>query len=283
MTAARFDLCVVLYRAPVETRAFLTSLLDLAPTPRFRLHVLDNSPDDQAWHVLADFSEPLREAGVPVLADRDPSNPGFPRGINRLATWGDAEFVGVLNADTKFVAHDTLARIAAMFDEESDVAIQGPRQTTSDGRLMHTGWVWDRDGSGQVQRHQFDGVLYDDGESYRDVKDLEMITGSALFARRSVWDDLAACPTFRDSCPDAEGPLLPTQHYHDDSWLTAHAHHHGHRLVYRGDIPFVHEYHRSHEEDGPYDREAWATAWPMFQRVMDEHGISTRRGSNALS
>lgn len=278
MSPPRFDLLVVLYQAPAETQAFLDSLLDLAPSPRFQLYVLDNSPDDEAWNVLADHAGALREAGIPVRADRDPSNPGFPRGISRAAAWGDAEFIGVLNPDVRFLEPDTLGKIAGMFDAEPDVAIQGPRQCDSAGRLVHSGWAWTPDGAGQGHRHDLLGP----GE-YRDVIDTEMITGSALFCHRDVWDELAECPGYRAACPEAEGPLGDYQHFMDDSTLCAHAFEHGHRIVYRGDLDMIHESGRSASADSDYIRNAWATARPEFDRVMGRMGISTRRGPRSLS
>lgn len=278
MSESRFDLCVVLYRAPAETRAFLNSLLRLDREPGFSLLMLDNSPDDAAWCALDGWVDDLAPDEVDFYAERDRSNPGFPRGISRLATWGDAEFIAMLNPDAEFLAPDTLARVAAMFDAEPDVAIQGPRQCDSAGRLVHSGWAWLPDGSGQGHRHD----VYGPGE-YRDVIDTEMITGSALFCRRSVWEELADCPNYRAACPTAIGPLGDYQHFMDDSTLCAHAFEHGHRIVYRGDLDMLHESGRSAAPDSDYIRDAWATARPEFDRVMDRMGISSRRGPRALS
>jgi hypothetical protein len=54
---------------------------------------------------------------------------------------------------------------------------------------------------------------------------------------------LSECPHYRAIDPASEGAMLTTHLYYEESWVSAHAHSHGHRVVYVGDATMEHRWH----------------------------------------
>jgi N-acetylglucosaminyl-diphospho-decaprenol L-rhamnosyltransferase len=127
--APGLDVVIVAYRCEALLRDCLASLREHPPERPMAIHVVDNdSRDGTAEMVDREFPEVrLTEAG---------SNLGFSAANNLAIRDSNAEYVLVLNPDTRVTA-DALDRLLAVMDERSEIGICGPKLVLEDGTLDH--------------------------------------------------------------------------------------------------------------------------------------------------
>lgn len=264
---ALLDLVAVAYDAPDETGRFLDSLRHVGVPFTFTL--VDNaSPDERARRVISD-----RWADVLALPDLTRSdlifngrNAGFAAACNTAAAIGDAPFLVLLNCDTQWrpgVAETVLSTFAG----DEAVGIVGPRTVDSHGRLTHSGVLPIGPGGRFAHRHW----LQPDRGQASDVIDAATVPGAVLFARRAMWTALADCPRYRSVARTADGPLLPTKHFFEDTWCCVHARAHNWRVVYDGRACMIHEWDRS--EPGTATRHH-AESRAAYLAACRAHGIA---------
>jgi hypothetical protein len=99
-----------------------------------------------------------------------------------------------------------------------------------------------------------------------------MVAGSALFVKRELWELLAECPTYRGVWPDAEGAMLETEHWYEDTWLCYHAHAHGFSSVYFGQATMIHKWHGASPKGGEVDKKMQGSR-KLFRETCDAHSI----------
>lgn len=125
----RVDVVIVNY----NTADLLVETLEELPTGmpegvEWRVFVADNDSSDESVDLLrADFPEvELIEMGY---------NAGFCRGNNAAIRRGDAEFVLLVNTDTRLFP-DTVARLLETMAEDPSAAVVAPRLEFADGRFQ---------------------------------------------------------------------------------------------------------------------------------------------------
>jgi N-acetylglucosaminyl-diphospho-decaprenol L-rhamnosyltransferase len=127
--APSLDVVIVAYRCEGLLRDCLTSLCERPTSRPMTIHVVDNdSRDGTAEMVEREFAEVrLTKAG---------SNLGFSAANNLAIRDSNAEYVLVLNPDTRVTA-GALDRLLALMDERSEIGICGPKLVLEDGTLDH--------------------------------------------------------------------------------------------------------------------------------------------------
>lgn len=206
--------------------------------------------------------------GYPVLIHRE--NVGYNVACNEAAAnrvaLGPHDTLVFLNADTE-LKPGTLQGCYAHL-QQPGVGIVGPRQVNRRGEITHAGIA----GTHTAPAHR--GWKQADVGQFNDVLDVVTVSGSAYFMRRAVYDSLAQCPIFQASDPNATGAFLTCIHYFGETWISYHAHAHGHAVRYIGDVPpMIHEWHQASPQAGGIGELNWARDQAMFRAACDDHGI----------
>lgn len=243
MTEPLLDLVAVTYEAPRETGAFLASLKHI-DVP-FRLTVIDN----------ASPSETVRQTiltGLPSTAGNclgatyifNDENVGYARAINAgMLAWPDpAPYAAILNADVEFLPSESIQAVTDHFEHFPYVGIIGPRTMDDRGRFTHAGIV---NTKLKPRNHHRGWLEFDNGTQYRDIRNVNTVSGATYFVRREMWDQLTKCPLYQEAAPGAEGAFLPTKHFYEETFCSYHARYHGWRVVYFGETAMIHKWHRS--------------------------------------
>lgn len=267
------DLCVVnyntedklqrLYQTIHRSLGPLKSGKGIIPGKHMRLFIADNGSDEISF---AKFLH--KNTGVHVEFNR---NIGYSAACNKLASQGEGDIIGLLNADVWFTIQDVIA-IQQAFDEHPEMAIMGPKQRDEAGKITHAG-VFGTETHPQMRGwHQPDptDVLY------RDYLEAITVAGSAYFIRRSVWGELTACPVHvqfhKERGLVGEGAFLQTPHYFEERACSAHARAHGYRVWYDGTISIGHSWHASHPIGSSHDQ-MFHVSKRMYQDFADMHGF----------
>lgn len=262
---AEIDLVAVAYQAPQETMRFLQSL-DQVEVP-FTLVVVENcSPDPMVRDVLKSKWDWVSRIPLCVQADLliSKENIGYASACNLGASYGTAPAIALLNCDTEWRVGVGSRVLETLKDEQ--VGVVGPRTTDLRGYLTHSGIV--KSGKGN-DAHRF-WRARDMGQA-SDVLDVPTVSGATYFIRRSVWDELATCPIYREVAPEALGAFLPTKHYFEETFCSYHARSHGWRIVYDGGAHMIHEWNRS---DPHLSSSLWNESRDYFLAACEAHGIT---------
>jgi GT2 family glycosyltransferase len=250
------DLIIVNYKTPLDLKVCLRSLDRHGSTMDATLTVVDVGAENHET-VL-----PWAGGDGTLIGVTD--NIGYGRACNLAAARGHAGIIGCFNADIEFTSG--LADCHDAFNEHADWAVLGPRQLDGQGRVRHAGIF----GTHSAPAHRgWNELAFD---RYIDVRDAVTVAGSAYFIRRAVWDQLTACPLYRDIAPDALGAFLPTRHYYEETWASYHAAAHGHRVIYYGAATLIHHWHRASPVGGWADQQM-PISRDYFRAACDHHGI----------
>lgn len=259
---------VVNYKTPKMLHRFADSYQEFVKTEDSRLVVVDvesDYTDDSYSGVDADI----------FLWSQD--NIGFARSVNLGVQTGlgilDADIIGIFNADTAFLNSECITTTLKCFSEDN-VGVVGPRQVDSKNRVTHAGF-YNKNGTivgpGWHERNV---------GQYISVMDAHYVSGSAMFVRRTVWDELSSCESFLDASPEADGAMLVTPHYYEDRFLCEHALAHGHRVIYNGSGTMLHEWHASSPVGSWVDQEHKESR-KIFSNACRVHGFSILRSAEA--
>ena len=180
------DVVVVAYNSRDALRECVEPLCD---RDGVAVTVVDNaSPDDSLAAV----------AGLPVDAIRLASNGGFGHGCNVGWRRGHGDYVLFLNPDAR-IAADSLQRLAAVLEEDSDVGIVGPRIVDEDGSLEYSIRRFPRLSSTYAQalflhrvwwRARWADEVVRDAQHYNAPSRTEWLSGACLLVRRSLLEVL---------------------------------------------------------------------------------------------
>lgn len=263
---AEMDLVVICFQAHEETVGFFESLKEHGDVP-YRLIAVVNHGEDH------EYMMDIVRAGATMLMDSEffvefvlqenSDNEGYAKAVNAGSRLGDAKYIAVLNNDIKFLCC-SLSGVVKVFESDDEIGIVGPKQIDSSGKLTHGGIIemgngWDK--------HRY-WMVQDDGRA-DDEFDAPMVSGSAMFTRRDVWDDMAACPMFTLAAPFATGAFLPTPHFFEETYYCYHVRLHGYKCRYAGKVAMIHEWHKS-TTVGSRDMEK---PRQMFISALQTHGF----------
>lgn len=261
------DICIVSYRTPIYLERMLESLMEYAPVDS-KIFIRVNCMDDDDARVLADYKDVVHHI---EFGD----NIGYARSVNRLASLGVNPVIAVFNADVKFDSNAIQYCVDELM-EHDDWGVLGPRSVDSRGKLTHAGIF----GSNSSPKHR--SWKSSDSNSVQDVKEAVTVSGSAYFVKRSVWDELTICPSFREACHDlyqdveGESPLgafLPTDHYYEETFCSYHARSHGYKVIYLGSAKVIHEWHKSSSIGSDISDGKMKKSRLEFRVACDIHGI----------
>lgn len=258
------DLCIVSYNtAPLLLRLYktFTKSIDDSLTP-VRMFFTDNGSTDESRHFLAKMKD-WHVADVYFG-----ENVGYARACNRMAACGSSEIIGLLNSDIWFT-HQDIDAIQKSFDAHPEMAILGPKQRNEQGLIVHAGI----EGTNDAPKHRGWKKPDPNDELYRDFKEMVTVSGSAYFIRRSVWEELTSCPTYRESAPDAQGAFLPTPHFYEETFCSYHAKEHDHKVFYDGSISIGHTWSASMGHQDPKIRQMFLESREIFRKAAAHHGI----------
>lgn len=233
------DIVVVNYRTPNSLHRFLESLVNYPPSVPYNVWVYNVSPQYKDLRIVSDFSRKL----LTLKAMGADDNVGYGRAVNNAGARGSHDVIAVFNADVEVTPGSLDNCRQALIDQE-DWGLLGPRQIDSAGLITHGGIV------GPPDDPRF-RTFKSHHSGYEDVlDDVPTIMGSAVFIKRTVWNELRACPlyqgfgtTFYGRIP--VGPFLETQLYFEETWAAYHARKHGWKVVYYGSVTMGHEWHVS--------------------------------------
>lgn len=259
------DLVAVAYRAPNETARFLRSL-ESVEVP-FTITVVENASPEPDVRSILESGWPLVEK-IPTCVEArlifNAENVGYARACNQGAALGEAPVLALLNCDTEW--RDGVGeRILETFSNVPRAGIIGPKTTDLRGRLTHAGI----EKRGKNDQHRF-WMTQDLGQA-DDVIEVPTISGATYFILREVWDELTACPIYREVVPRARGAFLPTRHYFEETFCSYHARAHGWKVIYDGGAHMIHEWNKSDPKAGP---KFWNDSRDLFLRACNAHGIT---------
>lgn len=261
------DLCVVSYKTPGYLDHFLRSVEDNpAERQSVYLRLNDYTPEDQ--EVVSRNHDVLDHVEFGA-------NIGYSLAVNRLASYGDNDIIGIFNADV-VVGPGVLQSCCEALRANPSWGILGPRSVDSSGRITHAGVF------GSPSKPQHRGWKSRDSSKYLDVKSAVTVSGSAYFVKRSVWEELALCPIYQEACaviyeePERScpsGAFLPTDHYYEETFCSYHARSHGYDVVYYGPECVIHEWHKSSKVGDPATDGKMDKSRGEFRIACDLHGI----------
>lgn len=255
------DLVVVNYHTPHDLAAFLASLDRFPPTTCATLTVVDVETTDTEPATIEWAAGTARRIAVS-------DNIGYARACNLGAQDGTGDIIGLFNADIEATAHAIDFCTAALVASD-DWGALGPCQVDTRNRIRHAGIF----GSNAAPVHRGWNEIH--RNQYVDIREAVTISGSAYFIKRRVWDELTACPLYRDIAPDATGAFLPTSHYYEETYCSYHAREHGHRVMYYGPVTMVHKWHQASPVGGwaelqmPISREYFRKACAHHMMACD--------------
>jgi GT2 family glycosyltransferase len=157
----------------------------------------------------------------------------YAQAVNRALAGSMSPYVCALNADT--VMREFPQAVFDVFASDPAIAVVGPRQVDADNRIRHAGVF----GPNEKPQHRMWGeplTPENDAATSEFALDAAMVSGSVLFARRDVWEEL--------------GGFLETRHYFEDTAFCFLARHRGYRVVYTGATTWLHLWNQSLPSEG---------------------------------
>jgi glycosyltransferase involved in cell wall biosynthesis len=262
------DLCVINH----TTKPLLERLLD----------TLHQDDDSKTWDLYivdsgsTDGSDEYLSVEVPIYyrvkGGWCTDNVGYAAACNFAAAQGTGDIIGLLNADV-WMTTDDVRRIEAAFQEDAEVAIIGPKQRNEQNFITHAGIV------GSPTSPEMRGWREHDPTDhlYRDRVSCVTVSGSAYFIRRSTWQELTECPTYRSTVAamgstGIPGAFLPTKHYYEETWCSYHARAHDWKVVYEGGVSIGHTWHASSPVGSLADQQ-FETSRKAFRGACARHNI----------
>jgi len=200
----------------------------------------------------------------------DTENCGYAQAVNwAVSSQSESDFdnIAIFNADTKFIDHFIVDSCVDLLDSNDDIAVVGPMQFDSQGRITHAGIF----GTNDKPFHR--AWLSRDKDAHRYVADCVSVSGSAYFIKRKVWDEMFNCHLYKEIDPDSKGAMLQTPHYYEETYLSYHVREHGYRVVYNGEAEMIHEWHKSSPVDGEVDSKFMPISQSIFRKACDYHDI----------
>lgn len=255
------DVVVVNYKTASDLVTFLESFEAHPPSCPWELWIMNVNPTGLDKRAGEKWRHQLGDRAHHCLFVE---NVGYARACNDAIQRGMHDIVAIFNADI-ILAAGALDECRDALLAHDDWGILGPRQIDERGRITASGIF----GTVTAPKHRsfHDDAAGADGDRYIDVRDDAIYAaGSAMFAKRTVVDELSRCEL---------GPgefLLPTPHYYEESFACRHALGHGHKVAYLGTTTVVHLWHRASPIGGTVDR-TMSVSKELFRNACDQHGL----------
>lgn len=244
------DLCVVSFNTQPLLKRLVDTLHSDIDDYSWSLYLQDNASTDRTLDYLNTccMDHPTWDGHVyeHMAAWAGDENVGYSAACNRLASMGHEKILGFLNADVWLKTEDVKA-IQRAFDDDNSIDILGPKQRNEDGVITHAGIF----GTNTAPKMRGWKSVDCEDKMYRDTTPAIGVSGSAYFIRRDVWDELAACETYKEflnqkfGLKESPGAFLPTPHFYEETWCSYHARAHGYNVVYDGRTSIGHTWHAS--------------------------------------
>ena len=187
------DVLVVTYQSSADLPCFLDSLPAAADETEINLIAVDNASTDGSADLLADHA---------TILLRNERNVGLTQAINQAAAVGDAEWLLVVNPDTRLAPGSITALITTAKDTERVGAV-GPRIRDLDGRDYPTGRRFPSVVGGAL--HALLGAVWPNNPATRAYHHQERLTttpttvdwisGACMLIRREAFDAISGFDT----------------------------------------------------------------------------------------
>lgn len=252
------DIVVVNYKRHDLTKQFLDSFFQYEPSSYYTLTVIDNEGDyGMAYRLKREYPG--------VLFYIMEQNLGYARACNFGVGLNDNPYVVLFNNDMTFINDNCIDLCIDYLKNNDDVAVVGPLQYSSNGKVTHGGIFGTLD---KPEHRQFGGNNID---SCRDVREAVTVSGSAYFTKRSIWNEMQNCSIFKSEFPEAKGAFPPFPHFFEETLYSYHISGHGYKCVYLGTAEMIHEWHQS-SPHGSQD-ENFKYGQKYFRQFCSKHGI----------
>jgi len=194
-------------------------------------------------------------------------NIGYARAVNRFVSIYGYRFenIAIFNADTRFLDSNCVDSCINLLESDEKIAVVGPLQTNSSGQITHAG-IFGTNTSPSHRAWKSSNL----GE-VRDVRDAITVSGSAYFIKRSVWEELANDPLYKEIDPESTGAFLNTDLYYEETWCSYFARHKGYRVMYNGGAHMIHEHDSSPNSELS---NSMKESREIFRKACDHLGIA---------
>lgn len=197
-------------------------------------------------------------------------NLGYAKACNYGASLSNSKYIGLFNSDTFFVNNTCIDRCIEFLEDHPDVGVVGPLQYSRSRlprKITSAGVI----GPGYQPKQR--GFNKPDNGQFRDVLEVLMVLGSAMFIRREAWDAIAHDPVFRKHWPNALGAMPEHFLYYEDTSVCYAMPKFGYRVFHVGDqgAEMVHEWHKTIGNNS--SRNWLAESRVLFRSLMDDWGI----------
>lgn len=228
---------VVNYRTPRLLENFVDSYYAQSSKVPTELIIIDVDVTESSLEESKQILSKYRDQGHVFQYWPMFHNCGYSGACNYAATVSTKEVVAFFNADTSLF-DDTLDICFNYLKHHPQVAICGPLQVNSQGRITHAGIV----GTNKNPQHR--GWQSSNPKNYRDnIEDVVSVSGSAYFIKRNIWDILT--DKLKEYEPATEGAMLNTFLYYEETWVSYLARHLGYKVAYVGEAIMIHEWDAS--------------------------------------
>lgn len=151
----------------------LTSIKDHTDYPNFTVIVVDNrSTDGSVKMVRRNFPRVKLIENKMNVSYAKANNQGIRRALREKA-----DYMFLLNNDTKIIQNDWLMRMVKIAEANPDVGIVGCKLIHPDGKIQHAGG-----GIGVMGTFHHVGGKHDNG-TYDEIKDVDYVTGAAFMIK----------------------------------------------------------------------------------------------------
>lgn len=175
------SIIIPLYNQAAYTKQCLETLIASTPSD-YEVVLVDNASSD-------DTSELLRSLEGDVHIIRNAENLGFARACNQGAAVAQGEYLLFLNNDTVLLP-GWLDPLTTLLDQETDVAVVGPKLLLPNGTIQHAGveLVENRlNGISLTPLHRFYGFS-GDYPAANVREDCKVVTGAAMLVRKGAFE-----------------------------------------------------------------------------------------------
>jgi len=176
MSSPLVSIIIVNWNEKKLLKECLTSIKDCTDYPNFGVIVVDNGSTDGSVEMIR-RNFPF----VKLIVNK--TNLGFAKannqGIKRALREG-ADYIFLLNNDTKVIHGDWLTRMVEIAEANPDVGIVGCKLIYPDGRIQHAGGRINVRGAFNIGTGQRDNGTYDE------IKDVDCVIGAAFMIKRKV-------------------------------------------------------------------------------------------------
>ena len=249
------DVVMVNYKTYSLAQRFIDSYYKFKPRVDSALTVVDNESDSPELLSL-DGSDAL-------ITSRD--NLGYSGACNLAASKTSGDYIAFFNSDCEFNNPDCIDICIEYLENNPDVAVVGPLQYSSDGKVTHGGIF----GTHSAPKHRGFGAPLQHG--YRDIREAVTVSGSAYFTPRRVWNEMADCEIYNLTFPNATGAWPPFPHFFEETLYSYHVFGHGYKCAYIGEAEMIHQWHKSSKTGSQDDN--FKIGQKGFRLFCDNHGI----------